>query len=327
MNNAENSIRVVTAAKAIRLRPGVYMENADQMGLEFLIAELLLSLKFINEYGRLVCILNGNEISLKLEGIYTEAYKNYFHPEKKKEQKVWRNCAFINSDLLVFVLACLSEKSYLMIEDENEKLQINGEKSKFSYKYGEVSYPHTPNHSLEIRFTPDPEIFKELNLRFDYLLHFMWNQSYLNPQLSIEVNNGSERVVFSNRKGMADLADLLLHNSGYYPECRLDRKLELRDYHLDISLAFLPHYGNQIIKLWANGNNQSGGSLEHGLLNGIEDYYKHKEKKRNSCKILLCAHIRSDFLAYGGSLKNSLDMPELEKTLREYIFNELIATS
>ncbi|MDU1892949.1 MAG: hypothetical protein E6767_19895 [Dysgonomonas sp.] len=313
-------IKTVTLAESIRLRPAMYLGWLNQNGIEHEIAAFLFSLIPLDNSARFIFTLDGDTISMKAESIVTDKYKYYFEP-KDEYGKLWDNRR-LHDPLSIFVLACASETSQLTVSGEKEIFRVSSIKNQFECK----CEAHKDSlHTLEMSFIPDKEIFVSLRLRFDYFLNFFYQQSFLLPYLTIELNNKitHEHVIFSNSGGMSDYADTLFHQLGRMPEFRFDNKIKLSNYELEAVIAYMPEYCDKkpIIKMWAEGDYLYGGSLENGILKGISKAFPVKDDP--SKRLVLCAHIKGDYFAFEGSVKDKLKMSELETELEHIIFTEL----
>ncbi|NDV60555.1 hypothetical protein D0T85_20915 [Bacteroides sp. 519] len=311
-------------ALAIRSRPAMYLGYLNQSGLEHCFADILFSLKPIEKKAYLLFALNRNTLHLKVKGIIPDAYTYCF---KHSEEEFWKHDQ-AKHGLAFFVLACTSESCRITIKNKKEIFEVESNRRGFNYRSESwQGHPDKEVNTLEIAFIPDKNIFKELNLRFDYFLNFFKEQSYLLPYLTIEAVNTltSERTYFSNQHGMSDYVDALFHRFHLQPEVRLDKKIQLSAYNLDLVIAYLPSYYNwHQIETWAGGTPLFGGSLENGILKGISSVFKNKSISANPLeRLVVCAHLRGDTLTFAGSIKEQLDMPALEKELKKVVAQEI----
>lgn len=316
MKYSIKDIKSITLSEAIRLRPGMYVGWLDQRGIESVIADLLNSLSYPINLGLMKFVLQGDTINIRIEVIESSKYRKPFESSTPKYDRFSQ----------IYTLACLSSECKLLIEGEdNVVLDMTGNQGVFDTKIEIVdSYRYKHGRLLDFTFTPDKEIFKDLNLSYDYFLDFFQEQSYLLPKLIFIVDSHSNHVQFANRKGIFSYADMILHKLRHRPRIKIDESFSIDDYVIQWSICFMYYhsFGETIhFKAWVNNESILGGSVHEGIRSGL-NYIFEKQSKENQDQIFVCLQIRGNTFSYQGALKLYLDMPLLEQKITDYIINK-----
>ena len=276
------SIRVIEGLEAVRKRPAMYIGSTGPQGLHHLVYEIVDNSVdealaghantvnvILHEDGSCSVEDNGRGIPTGIhptEGISAaEVALTKLHAGGKFDKASYKYSGGLHG-VGVSVVNALSTKLYLEIYQ-------NGQIHAQSYERG------TPLDSLHvigkthkrgtyIRFTPDPEIFKEtVELNFDTLSARLRELAFLNRglRITIEDQRTNKSHDFHFEGGIVSFIEHInAKKTALFPEVIYDFKEE-ETYILECALQYNDGYGEQLFSFVNNINTIEGGTHVAGL--------------------------------------------------------------
>lgn len=149
-----------------------------------------------------------------------------------------------------------------------------GKEKKVEFAHGKLVREHGIKKSAEragteVRFTPDPEIFKNYRFLPELLNSMLWNYAYLNAGLTITFNG---ETLFS-KNGLLDLLGSRTRSDEIrYPIVHLSGP------DIEIALSHGNHYGEEYYSFVNGQHTTMGGThqagLKEGLVRAVKEYFK-----------------------------------------------------
>lgn len=125
-----------------------------------------------------------------------------------------------------------------------------------------------PN-GTEVRFTPDPEIFKKYSWNEEFIGHRLSYYAYLNSGLTLHYNKKSHH----SRNGLADLLDREIGN-----ESELYEMIHCKQDTLEFAFTHTTNYGENYFSFVNGQFTNDGGThqaaFREGILKGVNEYAK-----------------------------------------------------
>lgn len=243
----------------------------------------------------------------------------------------------------LFLLIALSEDILIRISDSQSTIELRAQKG--NHQLVETAQATEP-HTLFVDFKLDFSIFNEIKLSYEILNNLFRQYAFLNPGIEItSIDNRTaipQRCVFHYPQGVTHELDYRLGINKTYesPHLRMDLKAVLNNFSYQLSFALLAHdYDQSYITTYANSEELVfGGSFLNGILEGIhqsiKELAKHYQQKINLSKrtlksrLILIASVQvvdpqKSHFNYGSSIKGWLEMPTLERDVKNYVFDQL----
>jgi DNA gyrase subunit B len=235
------------------------------------------------------------------------------------------------------VLISLTEKIEIIVNDFPNKLSLNGKKG--DYVISQI-LTKDKNNTISIDFILDKDIFKDLEIIYEYLNSFLKQFSYLNPNLKIvsidKSKSEEQKNIFHHKRGILNQLDYLISQQPYaQPSKNIEIDTIIDDYVIKIGLNYSSIWlEKSIIKTFANNvETFLGGSLNDGIISGVIIAIKKLAEKENIKisisknnvvdQLILVAAVRGNNLEFSGSTKSKLGMPSLQKKIKNLVFGVL----
>jgi topoisomerase IV subunit B len=329
----ESKIKTLSSLEHIRLRTGMYIGRIGDGshyddGCYILIKEVIDNAidEFIMGHGKEVQIaLDGTTVTVRDFGRGIPLGKvidcvSKINTGAKYNDDVFQFSVGLNGVGTKAVNA-LSRDFFVRSHREGEYAEANFERGKLkSQKNGKAT--NEPNGTL-IRFSPDPQIFKDSQFRAEFIERRLRHYSYLNTGLRL-VFNGQ---VFQSRRGLMDLVleDLKQDNSEpiYPPLHYASKTLEFCFTHTN------SRYGETFFS-FVNGQYTSDGgthlsAFREGLLKAINEYSKDKFEGDDVRECMIGAvAIRLKDPMFESQTKNKLGNTEIRSSLVNTVREELL---
>ncbi len=244
-----------------------------------------------------------------------------------------------NYQLALWTLISLSSDLFLTIHNVSATIVLSAKQGNYQWT---SSPAQTEENSIDIDFTIDKEIFKELRIVYDQVNPFLQQFAYLNSNLKIVSEDYScteyQRNVFYYPKGIFQQLDFSLSQIDYWyrSNFRLDIEVSLNEYHYRIGLYTPnPWFKDTPNKTFA-GNIETfwGGALEEGILKGVLLALKtlgkqkqvriHTDKKTIKTHFAFMAAVSGKEFEYEGSSKRKLGGAHIKKDVSEIVHEHLV---
>lgn len=237
----------------------------------------------------------------------------------------------------VGVLLALSAAIDIVIHHGGTSSVLKGHCGDFSVK---EAVSNTREEGAWIDLHLDKEIFKDFELDYAHLNHFLRRFAILNPGLKVisidNLTDELQRNVFCYPNGVFQLLDdhISLETHGP-PMLRIDIDACVGGYVYKIGIAY-SYFWRQapFVRTYA-GDKETywGGSLQEGVLNGVLMAIKEIAQAENvdlqqgrrfyKKDLAVVAAVRGDHYVFAGSTKNELGMPQIRKDARQLVIEEM----
>lgn len=195
---------------------------------------------------------------------------------------------------------------------------------------------HERKDGMDVQFHPDEAIFPQTHVDYYILLTTFMRYALLNRQTTIKLVDSQKSVQSQNHlhfpEGVFYLFDAHCDEVLGTPDLLFRCEGSVKGYSYQIALAYrsdwypqpyVLSFGNDIHTI--DGGDHVNGVMD-GYISALKAYVKHERLtgyliRRKKCLnglILVCA-VRGESLVYGGSVKDSLNMPELRKQLAKVV--------
>lgn len=234
------------------------------------------------------------------------------------------------------ILVALSEETAIQVTDTSAVTKLSARKGDFTVT---TSIAESQPQTLILEFKPDFEIFKSLEIDYEIFNGFARKYAFLNPPCHITSidrrSTDEQKNTYHYPRGVAHQLDYKIGEQLYgNPQVRFDFDTTIGEHHYRISFCWMDLWLSQTyIASYANNDELIfGGSLVDGVLEGIIAAIKKaahgREKvainrKNASEKLILLAAVQGNDFVFGGSVKGRLEMPEMKKQVKKYIFGQL----
>jgi DNA gyrase subunit B len=347
-----NNIKYLKSLEHVRLRPGMYVGNSSEKGLNHLLFEIVdnsidESLAGVCDYIK-VTITDKNEAIVEDNGRGIPVDEIDFYGEKKSALELvltelfaggkFDNKAYKVSGGLhgvgLSVVNALSEYLKVWVY-KNDKIWYQ-EYSRGIPQTEVKSIGDTNLHGTKIMFKPDPIIFKDLKFSFDIIKDRLEELSFLNQNIKIEFiyEPTKKQFLFHNEGGI--LAYLLHLNKNhrqivenvFYRKASYNHK-DPNKSNIEIEVSFLYNEtDDEIIYSFANNiRTYSGGMHLKGFIQGLSEYldkeYENSKLFNNykSFPIKPSKEVKNGIVAI---ISVKLPDPEFEGQTKEQLGNEYI---
>lgn len=172
-----------------------------------------------------------------------------------------------------------------------------------------------------VRFTPDPDVFRNYRFKSEYIERMLWNYCYLNTGLSIWFNG--KRM--HSKNGLKDLLEEKITDEPLYPVVHL-----IGD---DIEVAFThtASYGEEYYS-FVNGQHTTQGGTHHGAFREafarvVKDFYgKNYDSTDIRSSLLAAVSVKVIEPVFESQTKTKLGSQEIEpdgKSMRAFVMDFL----
>lgn len=307
-----SQIKVLEGLQAVRKRPAMYIGDIGTRGLHHLVYEVVDNsidealAGFCNKI--IVTINQDNSVSVSDNG---RGIPTDLHAEQKKSAlevvmtilhaggKFDKDSYKVSGGLHgvgVSVVNALS--SFLIVEVKREGKIFKQEYSKGIPISQVMEIGETTETGTTVTFTPDSEIFQDLNFQYDILANRLRELSFLNKKVEIQLidQRTSKQETFFSEKGLAGFVELLNKNKQpLHPDIIHFEKSQDR-VELDIAFQYNDAYLEKLFSFVNNINTIEGGTHVTGFKTALTRVINDYIKKKNI----------SDFKLSGEDLKEGL---------------------
>lgn len=326
----EDNIRSLDWKEHIRMRPGMYIGklgdgSSPDDGIYILLKEV-----FDNSIDEFV-MGNGKKIVVKIhEG--SVSVRDYgrgiplgkvvdvvskMNTGGKYDSKAFKKSVGLNG---VGTKAVNALSNYFRVESYRD-----GKCKKVEFNAGNI----TKEYDLEdtdkengtyVKFTPDPEVFKNYQFRANYIEKMFWNYCYLNRGLTIHYN--SKR--FHSKNGLKDLLENNMDGDPLYPIIHLEGE--------DIEVAFTHarSYGEDYSSFVNGQHTTQGGThqsaFREAIAKVIKDFYGKYDPVDIRQSIVAAVSIKVIEPVFESQTKTKLGSLEIEpggKSVRAFVMDFL----
>ncbi|MDF2189001.1 hypothetical protein [Paraflavitalea sp. CAU 1676] len=234
----------------------------------------------------------------------------------------------------VGVALTLSNKFKIEVINDGAKLILCGSRGKYDLAGAST---HETGSRIMISMIPDKEVFTFGAINYQHINILLRKLAYLNPGvkiISVEDKGAFQCNVFCYKEGLSGQLEYLLSQKDLRkPVGKLNMSRTVDGYVYQVSCCY-EDWGrtDSYIESYVN-NHQThcGGSLVDGVLAGLSSAIQKLAAEKGEAEIeagpekiarglVLTAAIRGNDFHYAGSVRHQLDMPEIEDTARDLVF-------
>ncbi len=272
------NINVLKGLEAVRKRPAMYIGDVSSRGLHHLVNEVVdnsideamvgycdkIDVQ-INKDGSVTVTDNGRGIPVDIHPVEKrsalEVVMTVLHAGGKFDKSSYKVSGGLHG-VGVSVVNALSE--WLKVEVKRDgKIYFQEYKRGFPVKpVKEIGKTKRGERGTTVTFSPDPEIFKVTEFRFDILTERMRELAYLNKTITINIKderNGGDEVSFHFKGGLIEFVKYLdasrqaLHKTVYIEGEKDNTPVE-------IAFQYTDGYSENIFSYVNNINTHEGGT-------------------------------------------------------------------
>ena len=313
MNKSQNSsydakdIRVLEGLDAVRKRPGMYIGSTGLRGLHHLVYEVVDNsideamagfcdniLVMLNKDSTVTVVDNGRGIPVKKIEKYNrpavEIVLTKLHAGGKFGDEGYKVSGGLHGVGLSVVNA-LSEK--LVVE-----VRRDGNIWRQEYKRGNpvsdlIKGEKTDTHGTIVTFSPDKEIFEEIDYKYEILSARMREMAFLNKGLKISLFDHREvpekKEIFQYNGGIVDFLKYLSEKKEVIHKNPIYIINQEEDHEVEIAMQYTQGYNEGIFTFANNINTTEGGThlvgFKGAITRTVNDYSRSsgllKEKDEN----------------------------------------------
>jgi DNA gyrase subunit B len=298
-----SNIQVLEGLEAVRKRPSMYIGDTGQRGLHHLINEVVDNsidealagycnyvIVNINADGSLSVEDNGRGIPVDIhekEGIpAVELVLTKLHAGGKFDKDSYK----VSGGLHGVGVSCVNALStYFMAE-----IHRDGKIYQIGFEIGKTTIPlrvvgETTKTGTIVTFTPDPEIFRQtVEFKFEIIANRMRELAFLNPEISIEVNDLREeepiREIFHYDGGVMDFVRYLDEQREPLMDTPIFISSETDDVPMAVAIQYNRSYSENVHSYVNNINTHEGGTHVSGFRRALTRCLKTYGEKNNLIK-------------------------------------------
>ena len=328
-NYTEDNIRSLDWREHIRLRPGMYIGklgdgSSSDDGIYVLIKEILDNAidEHVMGFGREIQV-NVDDLEVQIRdfgrgiplGKVVECVSR-INTGGKYDSRAFKKSVGLNGVGTKAVNALSSSFIVQSFRDGQTKMA--------EFEQGELTKDHKllksgESNGTQVRFRPDPSIFKNYRFRKEYLEGQFWNYAYLNAGLKI-VYNGT---VIQSKNGLLDLLERKTRNEMLrYPI------IHMKGEDVEISMSHGNHYGEQYYSFVNGQNTTQGGThlnaFKEAIAKTIQEFYKKFDRRDVLASIVAAVSIRVEEPVFESQTKTKLGSTHMApdgETIRTFLGN------
>lgn len=346
------SIKILEGLQAVRKRPGMYIGDTDDgSGLHHMVFEAVDNSVDEAMAGHCtnidIIIHNDDEISIidNGRGIPTDMHESgkpacevimcVLHAGGKFDQDSYKISGGLHG-VGISVVNALSEKLTLIIKRNGKIYEQNFLKGipASALKITGISN----STGTEIRFKPDPEIFKNINFQFDVLISRFQEQAFLNKELCFVVTDkrNDKEKTFLYKNGIKEFVEYLNKNHEilnkkiiYITGSGLIKEDEIQShYTAEIAMQWNKSYQEHIFCFTNNIKNNDGGThlagFRSALTKTLSNYINQVFLKQQNTKAVLAGEDTREGLAAIVAIK--LSNPKFSSQTKEKLISSEVKT-
>lgn len=314
----------------IRRRPGMYVGDLHFSGLRTMIGyffdETLTKNK--NRIDVTIEFKRNHWISIKIDNTDTSLFVKTI--ENLKAEKTYVSIG-------IPIIIALSERAEIKIVKDTKAFSLHSSKGQYEYS---ISASDQNSDSIEVDYQIDNSIFKDTTVNYEVINHFLRKYAYINTECRITSIDSTKQTIqkniFEYPNGLSHKLDykiaIQLYARSFF---RLDLNTKIEDYEYQICISYQNSWLKEtIITTYANYDELIyGGSLEKGIIDGLNNAIKQTAKTENieienrkiREQLIIFAVIKGDNFDFSGSTKTELQMPKVRKDIKNYISKNVIA--
>lgn len=298
-----SNIQVLEGLEAVRKRPSMYIGDTAQRGLHHLINEVVDNsidealagycnyvIVNINADGSLTVEDNGRGIPVDIhekEGIpAVELVLTKLHAGGKFDKDSYK----VSGGLHGVGVSCVNALStHFLAEIHRDGIiyQIGFEQGKTTIPLKTVG--ETTKNGTIVTFTPDPEIFRQTTeFKFEIIANRMRELAFLNPEVTIEVNDFREeepfREVFHYEGGVMDFVRYLDEQREPLMATPIFISSETDEVPIAVAIQYNRSYSENVHSYVNNINTHEGGTHVSGFRRALTRCLKTYGEKNNLIK-------------------------------------------
>jgi topoisomerase-4 subunit B len=274
----EENIKTLDWRDHIRLRPGMYIGklgdgSAHDDGIYVLIKEVLDNSvdEYMMGFGKKIDVsINEKEITVRDYGRGIPLGKvldasSRMNTGAKYDSKAFKKSVGLNGVGIKAVNALSGTFAVRSIRDGQLK-EIKFEKGLVISD--EPLQTTTEENGVEIRFTPDPDMFGNFRFLDEYIENMIRNYVYLNAGLVINFNGNR----YVSKNGLVDLLNENMNREGLYPI------IHLKGEDIEVAITHGYQYGEDYYSFVNGQNTTQGGThltaFKEAIVKTIREFYK-----------------------------------------------------
>lgn len=331
----------LTLYQSIRKRPAMYIGDLRLRGFHVMLGYFLSELTSVNKECIEVTfeLQKNNKVLISATKLEVRLFQNILEQLTLKRKKYSNSSDYLTA-IGIPVIASLSESVMISIDLLPDAIVVIGKSGEFKMT------PSTSQQSeprIQVEFTPDPEIFSNLQLNYNTLNQYLREFTLLNSNIRITTvdsmkSSANQKNIFYYPNGLSHELDLKIQEFNYFinPSVRFERNFTIGEFNFQVCLNYSYNFDKSYICTFANNDKcYDGGSLENGILEGIKkgvikyadsksiDFSFDSRKLRGN--LILLAQIKGEEFTWAGAIKAKLQMPKMRKELREYVCNDFFS--
>lgn len=271
-----------------------------------------------------------NRVRVQFENIHLGRLSSLLQPQAAEEGSQQYNLALV-------ALAAYSKHMSILVNYPHASGAFVGGEGKLEISTSDsVALPANSNL---LEFTIDPAIFGQLEVSYAFVNIFLKQFAYLYPGIhivSIEKRGALQQRIFYYPKGVSEQLHETFAALGQ-TVVSMDLQTEIGENQYQMSIAYPVRVPKNLPPIRSYANSETtfeGGSLQTGVMKGFRMAIKEiagrqpgklkAGRKRIEPFIQAIAAIRGHNLSYEDAFKTSLDMKEVKKKIRHYVFMETL---
>jgi DNA gyrase subunit B len=292
-----DSIQVLEGLSAVKKNPAMYIGSTDERGLHHLVYEVVdnsidealagYCTKIqvsLNKDGSVTVIDDGRGIPVSMHKKYKksglEIVMTTLHAGGKFDSNAYKVSGGLHG-VGVSVVNALSK--WLEVKVRRDGIEYHQK-----YEYGAPASPlekvgKIDTNGTTITFSPDPEIFETVDIKFETIETRLKEQAFLNAGLEIEITDkrSDKNQVFKYEGGIREFVQHINRNKTPLHPNPIYLKAEKEDVEVEIAIQYTDGYTENIFTFANNINTHEGGthlSGFKGALTRVFNDYGRKNK-------------------------------------------------
>ena len=350
----ESSIKILEGLEAVRKRPGMYIGSTDRRGIHHLVWEIVDNSidEVINGFGNYIKIVinkdksitiadngRGVPIGMHASGKSTpEVIYTILHAGGKFTEEGYKVSGGLHGVGASVVNALSSEMTVVIYRD--------GKISEIDFENGgHVKNPlRTLGESKKtgtiVKFTPDPEIFKNCSFSYTTICERMQESAFLLPGLTIEVidEEDKKQVKYHYENGLTSFVSYINEDKETLHKV-INFNGEKQKIEVNIAMQYTNTYQESILSFVNNVKTSDGGTHEVGFKTGITKAFNDYAKNNNLFKAkdgtldgsdvregltaVISLKIPEELLQFEGQTKGKLGTPEARSITESITYESL----
>jgi DNA gyrase subunit B len=292
-----DSIQVLEGLSAVKKNPAMYIGSTDDRGLHHLVYEVVDNSidealagyctkiqVILNKDGSVTVVDNGRGIPVSMHKKYKksglELVMTTLHAGGKFDSNAYKVSGGLHG-VGVSVVNALSK--WLEVKVRRDGIEYNQK-----YEYGAPVSPlekigKIDSNGTTITFSPDPEIFETIEIKYETIENRLKEQAFLNAGLEIEIKDkrSEKNQVFKYDGGIREFVQHINRNKTPLHPTPIYLKAEKEDVEVEIAIQYTDGYTENIFTFANNINTHEGGthlSGFKGALTRVFNDYGRKNK-------------------------------------------------